>query len=242
MNMSCCRTHVLSGNYEESNITYTQMLASAWEKNGSRILASLQKLVKKLEEKLLFRQQSTMKVLSIGCGIGYELDWLFKNGYTNLYGIDINPRSLDVAKRNCPQAHLRYGDVYKIPFETNSIDLVLLIEVIEHLDCPTKALGEIYRVLKPDGVLLLTTPNRMGLMGLSNGPVKFITQGYWYKSVFRILGFLTCGPEHVKEYFSFELARVLKLAGFYKIIFPQYTFFPFYPAGKYYLIAQKLTH
>ena len=47
----------------------------------------------------------------------------------------------------------------KLPFKSDSIDTVILGGVIEHLDNPLSALKEINRVLKPDGVLLMETPN-----------------------------------------------------------------------------------
>ena len=48
-------------------------------------------------------------------------------------------------------------DAHDLPFADNSFDLVLLIEVLEHLENPQKALDEIYRVLRSDGNLILST-------------------------------------------------------------------------------------
>jgi 2-polyprenyl-3-methyl-5-hydroxy-6-metoxy-1,4-benzoquinol methylase len=46
-----------------------------------------------------------------------------------------------------------------LPLKSNSIDIVVMLEVIEHLEKPTKVLKEISRVLKTNGILYITTPN-----------------------------------------------------------------------------------
>jgi ubiquinone/menaquinone biosynthesis C-methylase UbiE len=226
--------------YEEATISYTHSLDSAWKKDESRKINYIAKLLVKLEARIHKLNKKNISILDIGCGTGNILNFFSNNGYKKLYGIDINKYTLSIATKNCPQAVIKYGDIYKIPFDKNKFDIVILTEVIEHLDHPEVAIIEIKRVLKKNGVLLLTTPNRMGLMGLSNGPLKFITHGYWYKSILRILGFITCGPEHPKEYFAFELSKKLKSLGFTRIYFPLFCYFPFYPAGRYYLFAQKI--
>lgn len=226
--------------YEESTLGYTNMLNQFLEKDKKKLYQYYQKFFPLIDKRLLNKKKNSIKILSVGCGIGYELTFFLKQGYTKLYGIDINKYSLKTAKKNCPLAFFSYGDIYQIPYRNSYFDLILLIEVIEHLDYPIKALQEVRRVLKSDGVLFLTTPNRMGLMGLSNGPIKFITKGYYYKSILRLLGLITCGPEHPREYFSFELSKILQRNGFNHITYPKYSYIPLFPAGKYYLITQKI--
>ena len=50
------------------------------------------------------------------------------------------------------------GDIQALPFASDSVDGVVCLEVIEHLPAPQSAIDEIHRVLRPDGLLLLTTP------------------------------------------------------------------------------------
>jgi len=227
-------------NYEESTIGYAKTLKKSTSKNYKRLWTYFQKILPKIEKEILIRRKkSKIKVLDVGCGVGYGLAFFANHNYKKLFGIDINKYSLTIAKKRCPKANVKYGDAIKIPFESNKFDLVILTEVIEHLDDPQTALKEIRRILSPKGILFLTTPNRMGLMGLSNGPIKFFTKGYYYKSILRILGKITCGPEHPKEYFAFELARMLGKQRFRVLHFPKFCYIPLFPAGKYYLIAQK---
>jgi SAM-dependent methyltransferase len=96
-------------------------------------------------------------------------------------------------------------DVY--PFETNSFDVVLFCEILEHLLMnPLAALREIHRVLKPNGVLVLTTPNVCRLqnaLAMVNGANIYDPYS----------GFGPYG-RHNREYNRHELHRLLEFAGF----------------------------
>lgn len=225
--------------YEESTQQYTAMLEEAWKRDKTRLFGYLDNHYKIIRENFSTKKVNELKMLDIGCGIGFGLLYFQKKGFKNLIGIEVNEHSLLIAKKNCPQAKIIKGDIYNLPFTDNEMDLVVMMEVIEHIDDANKAFDEVVRVLKPGGVLFLTTPNRMGLMGLSNGPLKFFVQGFWYKSFLRLLGLITCGPEHPKEYFAFEIGNLLKKRQFTKVIFPFYSYIPLFPAGKFYLIAKK---
>ncbi len=93
------------------------------------------------------------KLLDIGCGSPAkcvkEGSFLRTIGYGQ--GIDIYPRNIEF--------DFKIGDMQKIPFEDEKFDVVTAIEVIEHVENPSKALKEVNRVLKKDGVFVMTTPN-----------------------------------------------------------------------------------
>lgn len=74
----------------------------------------------------------------------------------------------------------------RLPYEDASFDVILLVEVIEHLENHRVALGELSRVLKPNGVLILTTPNIMRL----NSRLHFFWSGY-HKTKRRFIPFDT---------------------------------------------------
>ena len=74
----------------------------------------------------------------------------------------------------------------RLPYDDSSFDVVLLVEVIEHLSDHQAALGELSRILKPGGVLILTTPNIMRL----NSRVHFLLSGY-HKTKRRFIPFDT---------------------------------------------------
>jgi len=60
-----------------------------------------------------------------------------------------------------------HTDIESLPFENDSIDAIICLEVLEHVKNPFKAADEIKRVLKPGGLLLLTTPFLLGYHGKS---------------------------------------------------------------------------
>jgi 2-polyprenyl-3-methyl-5-hydroxy-6-metoxy-1,4-benzoquinol methylase len=103
------------------------------------------------------------KVLDLGCGRGHLLRLLARRGF-DIAGADSSPESVRAAQAALSPAdpgRIRVGTLDAIPFDAGSFDLVVLIETIEHLrddDLP-QVIGEIRRVLKPDGALFITTPN-----------------------------------------------------------------------------------
>lgn len=92
-------------------------------------------------------------VLDIGCRDGEFKKYLPDNLYT---GIDYNPQNLDV----------QYGDVYNLSYLDNTFDTVTLLEVMEHLENPIKALKEIRRVVKKR--LIISMPNPWAMNQLAS--------------------------------------------------------------------------
>ncbi len=95
-------------------------------------------------------------VLEIGCGLGILLSKV-KAG--DKYGLESNEFAVATCQKKGLNVKL-HDDVYKLPFEDKKFDVVIMNEVIEHIPEPEKALKEIGRVLKMDGKLIITTPNK----------------------------------------------------------------------------------
>lgn len=95
------------------------------------------------------------RVLDLGCGTGYGTAAL-AGGAARVVGFDRVAPSPTV--RGPGMAFVR-GDLRGLPFAAGTFDLVVSFQVIEHLRDPGDYLREIGRVLRPDGTLLLTTPN-----------------------------------------------------------------------------------
>lgn len=103
-------------------------------------------------------------VLDIACGEGYGVAYLAEKAKF-VFGGDI---SIDVIERcnkkykNMRNTEFRVEDITNLSFDDNSLDVVTSFETLEHVN-PEKSLKEIYRVLKEDGRLILSTPqNRFG--------------------------------------------------------------------------------
>ena len=97
------------------------------------------------------------KVLDVGCGSGGSLAFLARLGWT-CYGIEPGPRSRTYAQ-DVLGLTVHQGPLESCGFPDSFFDVVTMWHVVEHLANPPATLREIHRVLKPDGVLVLRTPN-----------------------------------------------------------------------------------
>jgi SAM-dependent methyltransferase len=100
-------------------------------------------------------------VLDAGCGVGYGSNILARSGARQVIAVDAASAALEAAQADVhPSVRLLQGDVRRLPLDDGSCDVVVCFEVIEHLDDPEVALDEFARVLSPDGVLAVSSPNR----------------------------------------------------------------------------------
>jgi ubiquinone/menaquinone biosynthesis C-methylase UbiE len=99
-------------------------------------------------------------VLDIACGTGYGTKIMSENA-SKVYGVDIDAGTIEYAKTNYSAVNIEYlvGDGQRIPLQDNSIDTVVTFETIEHIKDYRKFIDELKRVLKPDGVAIVSTPN-----------------------------------------------------------------------------------
>lgn len=102
--------------------------------------------------------QKFEKALDAGCGDGKVAQIMGEKLGISFHGVDISRKGVELAKKLGVKAQVANLS-NKIPFEDNCFDLVISTEVLEHVNDPDTFLKEIYRVLKPNGKLLLTTPN-----------------------------------------------------------------------------------
>jgi len=103
-----------------------------------------------------YKLNQDKKLLDLGCGRGEFLKGFINCGLEG-YGVDQS----DSAKEFCPEAKLKRAalDREPIPFEDNYFDVVFSKSVIEHFHNPEILVEEIYRVLKPGGVVITMCPD-----------------------------------------------------------------------------------
>lgn len=102
-----------------------------------------------------------LDVVDIACGEGYgsHLLSLVANKVT---GVDISKQTIEQASEKYKRDNLtfREGSASKIPVNDNSVDVVVSFETIEHHDLHQQMLGEIKRILRPNGILIMSSPDK----------------------------------------------------------------------------------
>ena len=99
------------------------------------------------------------RILDIGCGTFPR--FLYSTSFAEKYGLDqVVSASNRFVKEKIYIQEFNLGSNTKLPFEDGFFDVVTMLALIEHLEYDTTAdlLGEVYRILRPDGVCILTTP------------------------------------------------------------------------------------
>lgn len=102
---------------------------------------------------------SGASVLDWGAGCGRLTRWFVDRGAANVVGIDVDAENVEWCKSNLPGAEFKAVELFPpTPFSAASFDLVFANSVLTHLTkkAMTAWLGEVRRVLKPDGLALLS--------------------------------------------------------------------------------------
>ncbi len=98
------------------------------------------------------------RCIDVGCGDGALAgQWLARKGF-DYHGVDVSANAIHEARAAGLRAEV-IEDASVLPFATETFDAAICVEVLEHLFLPLAALEEIRRILKPGGVLIVTTPN-----------------------------------------------------------------------------------
>lgn len=113
-------------------------------------------------------------VLDIACGDGYGSN-LMSDKASFVYGVDIDSRIIANAEVKYKRSNIKFkvGSTDNIPLEDASIDVIVSFETIEHHDRHHEMMTEIKRVLKSNGLLILSTPNKLYYSDLRNFKNEF---------------------------------------------------------------------
>ena len=144
----------------EANIKLHTQLSSCYKETEPHYKPENVNRVKNIL-KTLSGNESSRKLLDVGCGMGFIID-IAKEFYEQIYGIDITPAMLEkvIQKSEKCQIHLQIAKVENLPFDENFFDTVSAYAFIHHLHDLTPAFKEIFKVLKPGGMLYTDTdPN-----------------------------------------------------------------------------------
>ena len=138
------------------------------------------------------RFQAPGRVLDLGCGTGWFLRDMRDKGW-EAYGVEINQAAAELGNRTAG-LNIFAGTLRQADFPSDFFDYVRANHSFEHISCPGETLNEIYRVLRPDGRLLIGVPNVRGLCAI-------VFREYWW-----YLG----APVHPFTYSDKTLSQLLK--------------------------------
>lgn len=99
------------------------------------------------------------RVLDVGCGTGLMLS---KLKHWAPIGLDFSPRAMTFCRRRGIE-NLSIGNVVELPIQSNSLDLILALDLIEHIERDDLMIREFNRVLRPGGYLMATVPAHQSL-------------------------------------------------------------------------------
>jgi 2-polyprenyl-3-methyl-5-hydroxy-6-metoxy-1,4-benzoquinol methylase len=177
-------------------------------------------------ENLVPNARDSLKALDVGCAIGVFTDLLRQKGYETV-GVDANEELLSFAQKKYLCCEFRLMDALHLEFPSSYFDFVLALELIEHLENPYKLLEGIHRILKDDGAILLSTPNKLSLEGARGKVMEDVAKISWN----------AWDEEHKHIYTSTEIVRLLsrffkieKVAGYY--------YLPMIPSMKYDIVKK----
>lgn len=143
------------------------------------------------------------KLLDIGLGTGFNANLFQKEGYV-VDGLDPSPEAIQFAKTTAPDISVIQAPFPSPEIQSDTYDVAALLDVVEHLEDDTAALREVHRLLKKDGIALITVPAFMFL---------------WTKHDER--------AHHFRRYRRRELVRVVRAAGLEPEFVSYYNFFLF---------------
>lgn len=132
-----------------------------------------------LDQILKGRFEGKKRILDAGCGEGRNMPYFIHNGY-DVYGIDTDPlaiRMLHMMHKSIPKDHFLEGQVERLPWKDDFFDSIICCAVLHF--APDKEafyamVGELSRVLAPNGILFIRMASTMGMFKHSDTSFKYL--------------------------------------------------------------------
>lgn len=134
------------------------------------------------------------RILDVACGTGHGSELLLARG--EVVGLDRDPAAVAVARTRAPQADFLVAAIPPIPFDDDHFDAAISFETLEHIEDDRGFAAELRRVVKRDGRVLISSPNRAATSPNVVPPPN---------------------PFHVREYLLPDLVDLMRAAGFPEI-------------------------
>ncbi|MBU2063257.1 MAG: methyltransferase domain-containing protein [Candidatus Omnitrophica bacterium] len=157
------------------------------------------------------------KILDIGCGRGNDLSTLCEsNQNLQAFGMDVSGENLSATGEAKKNISFFQGDALNLPVKDRVFEIIITSEMIEHVEKKdaVRFIGELYRVLKDGGRLVVTTPSRHNYTSLLSKIVPAVFKNKLRKLVWHIRPGQESNP-HAYEYTPRELAALFSRGGFF---------------------------
>lgn len=154
----------------------------------------------------------TSRVLEVGCGPGQTVGRWSVGRCAEYVGVDISENAVRDARRLGLDARV-VEDASGLPFDDSSFDVVVCLEVLEHLFQPHLATREMLRVLRPGGVLIATVPNLIHW----RHRLLFFVRGGWDPSGDSLSLQEPWRDPHIRFFTRRILSRMLNFVGFTRV-------------------------
>jgi len=102
-------------------------------------------------------------ILDVGCGSAVFHDYFKKHDYVNVQGIDFSLSMIDAARCRHPSYSYIVGDALNLPFQDDSFDMVVSVQVLRHVPIAVKMVEEMIRVVKPGGFCIVNELNGLDI-------------------------------------------------------------------------------
>ena len=161
------------------------------------------RLLKYLVSSLSVHQNSP--IIDVGCGVGSNINLLQSLGL-RVIGIDSEMYSLQLAKSHVSIPTLLNASITNLPIRSNSIGIIVAMDILEHIEDDTIGIHEIHRALKQEGKVIFTVPAFQFLWGIQDVAGK-----------------------HIRRYSKRDLIRKIEEKGFRILRSSYFNFFLFFP-------------
>lgn len=164
---------------------WNERMAKAWDFDAYYSTSNI--LIQYLERKRttwvlkFLSAQDQERILEIGCGAGHILEKIDRG---ILYGIDLSRTLIAIAARRlAKKAELKRCNAEAIEYPDNFFDKVICADIIEHVQNPRKVLEEIRRVIKEDGLVIISVPNDKIIYSFRNILIRLKLFRFLFKNV-----------------------------------------------------------
>ena len=170
----------MNTNLYKHEVTYTR-------KNLTSIIhkSRLETIVKMFEE---YIDQDSSSWVDFGCSNGFIIDQIKKRSkikFSEIKGFDHSKGLIDLAvNKNIPNTNFALYDMNKVGSSNLKFDIVSCFETLEHVGNVKNAFRNLFNHLKSNGILLITVPNEIGLIGLIKFTGRYCIRKNPYKDFF----------------------------------------------------------